>query len=1109
VTSLHLHLLGVPDVRMHGQPVHLRTRKMLGLLIYLAVEEQPHSRGELAELLWHDTPNTARAALRLALHHLGLLLGPGGGLDIDRNRVQLRRDGLWVDALILEARSSDHSREPEPADADLWHGDFLEGLVVRGSPAWDDWLSQRTQHFSECYDTLLARLGHHQLARGLVWDAVATARRRLSYQPLQEDAYLQLARAYLGAGQSAEAHETLRRCREVLERDLGLQPAAETVAFEGHLLSLTRPGANGTALPAALAGGALIGRTAEFAQLAEVYHRAARRAPQAAVLGGEPGIGKTRLAGELLVWAQSRGAQLLRGRALETASQPYAPLTEALHREEARLVGHLSVTQRRDLARLLPGRYGASPEPAEGDMRPRLHEALSAAILALAPQMVGEPLVLLIDDLQWADASTLDALLHLAARLAETLTPLFMLLTARAEYLSVGQPLNGWLSRLQRFLPLSGLILEPLSERDTRHLLRGALPRAGALLLDRLAQWLYSETGGQPLYLTETLRGLLESGALTEEGSGLQLHESRLPRGVEGVRAAIAERLGRLSPAALALAQAAAVLGRGEPFEVLFEVAGLEPEAATLAYEELLRCGLLVEQSGNVAALSHDRVREALRDALASPRRAALHRRAFRSLGARLAPPAVLAAHAAQGNLAAEATLLYEHAAGAAREVGAYADAMTALERALDLLPRRREQQAARVRLRIISNRLSFAQHATLSTAVAVTRRAAAEAAAAGLPGEQAALLNIVTTDLLRSGRLDEAETCAHGALAAARASGQARTESQALLGLARIETARWNWPAAEAYGERACRVAGAEHEDVALLADLALAIARRWSTGALEEARAQIAALLPRARAFERRSVAPVAEEEGVTQRVLWELVWQDIHVGAYDEALIHLQELDGVGGRPWEMICEMRGLIHLRRGDLPAALTATGAALEKAERCHLRFPNVYGIWAVCLLWSGELEEARRAVTRGQSINPAYDHVRDRADSALRFGEVLFALGDEEGALREYRWVLGTYSLPHVLGALLGVAEVWVRRGEVEMAAGCCGVVRLHGAAGRFQENRAQEVLDQLRSAFPDAQIEEAVIQTAGQPLAAVVEHVLNLTASPPPAEVGRSPEA
>lgn len=1097
--SLRLCVLGIPDVRLDGQPVHLRTRKMLGLLAYLAVEGRPHGRDELAELLWPSTPETSRAALRLALHHLGTALG-AAGLDVDRNHVELRRfEGLWVDVLVLEACAENHSRDPEAADTELWRGDFLQGLaLLSASPTWDEWVSRRTRQAGEHYDTLLARLAHHQLAAGQIWDAIATARRRVDHQPLEEDAYVLLAQAQLAADQSAEAHKTLRACRRMLERDLGLEPAAGTLALEARLRGQTATAAASADLPPTLIRGALIGRTTEFARLADVYRRAAHGEAQAVVLSGEPGIGKTRLAGELLAWARSRGARVLHGRAPEVADQPFAPITEALQRETTLLGAALAPASRHDLARLLPTLQAGPPEPVEGDIRPRLYEALGAAVVALAGYAAGEPVVLLVDDLQWADSGTLEALLYLATTL--TLTPLLLLLTARTEYLGTGQPLDAWLARLRRALPLLALALEPLGARDTRHLLASVLPRAAGPLLDRLAHWLHGETGGQPLYLTETLRSLREGGALSDDPAGLQLHEARLPHGVEGVRAAIAERLSRLSPSALALAQAAAVLGREDDFEVLCEVADLNRDAALPAYEELLRCGLLLEHGRGAEALvllSHDRVRETLRDALAAPRRAELHRRAFLALSTRGVPPAVLAGHAAQGGHMVEGIRLYEQAARAAQALGAYDEAAVALQRAVNLRPRRPDQQDARVRLLAIANRLYFERDASLSAAMDATRRAAADAGTAGLPGEQAALLGLLTMDLLRSGQLQEAETCAHSALAAARAAGQIRAEAQALVSLARIETARWNWLAAESYGERARRMAESEDEDVALLAELALAIARRWSVGALEPARRQIAALLPRARAWEQRCAAPTAEEEGIVQRVLWELMWQDVHVEAFDDALHHLAELEGIGGRPWEMIWEARGLIYLRQGDLPGALAVTGAALDKTERCHLRFPNVYGIWALCLLQSGRPDEARRAVERGQSVNPAYDHVRDRADSALRFGEVLLALGDAESALHEYRWALETYSLPHVLGGLRGVAEVWERLGEVAAAAACCGVVLGHGAAGRFEEGRAQAVFDRLRSSNDAALVEEAARQAEARPLVATVKHVLNCSAT------------
>ncbi|WP_019588596.1 ATP-binding protein [Deinococcus apachensis] len=1099
MSQLQLFLLGVPELHLDGQPVHLRTRKMLALLAYLAVDGEAHPRDELADLLWPGPPEKARAALRLALHHIQVALDRDAGLSVTRDSLELRRGGLWVDALDLAARAIDYTRTPDPADLQLWRGDFLQGFAVGGSPLWDDWVSARTLEYAEHYGRLLDRLTQAQLSAGHPWDAISTARRWVDHDPLSEDAYRQLARAQRAAGRNADALETERTCRETLRRELGTAPPQARPHPAAEPDPPQSPPPAMPELPSFLVGDTLIGRQEEFARLVEAYRRAARGAPQAVLLSGEPGIGKTRLAGELLAWARGRQAPLLRGRALETARLPFAVLTEALGRETTWLNERLEARYREDLARLLPDLLNGPVPPALGNMRSRLLEALSAAVLSLLPSPdAREPLVLLLDDLHWADTGTLEALLHLAARLSEFPAPLLMILTARAEYLGTDKPLSSWLARLRRHLPLLALPLGPLTAANTRHLLTGVLPQAPTGLIGRLAGWLFGETGGQPLYLTETLKSLMESGALTTGAHGPQLDEARLPRGVEGVRAAIGERLARLSPAALGLAQGAAVLGRDTPFDVLCAVADLEDEEALMGYEELLRSGLLVElgsEDESLAMLSHDQVRETLRDGLSRPRRQVLHRRAFLALQGRGTPSGTLAQHAVLGGLTSEGATLFEQAALAAKEVGAYDEALTALERALSLVPLHPEQEEHRLRLLLSVAVILFIRDAALSPGLLGRLRQAVEAAGnAGIPGEQAAALHLLAADLLRAGRLDEAESSFQTELIVSRTASASRAEVQALIGLTRVATARWDWATAQAYGEQALRLAGSlgqEHEDLTLTTTLVLAILRRWASGALREAREQIATLLPRAREFERRGLARPSYQGSIFNRVLWELIWQDQHVGAYDEALDHLRELEGLGGRAKEELLATRALIHLRQGDIQNALVASHAAIELSERLHLKFPYVHGIRAVCLLQNDQHDKAQLALAVGQAINATYNHVRDRADSALRFGEVLLALGDPDGAEREYRWVLSTFSLPHVLGALQGMGQVRARRGDGAGAALCFGAVLAHGAAGLYLEERARATLAELCAHFLSNVIDHASNEGALTPLKQVVQRV------------------
>lgn len=1093
--TVELLLLGMPELRVDGRVFRVRTRKMLALLAYLAVEPGPHPREELAALLWRSVTGEARAGLRLTLYHLQQVLGHDALLHVSSDSVELpRRAGLWIDVVALEAHAASHSDSFDPAALDLWRGDFLHGLTISASPAWDDWVSARMRSYAERFDSLLARHAHAQLTAGQGWEAISTARQRIQHDRVNQDAYRQLARAQQAAGLQADALRTERRFQEVLRGELGVDPNRDSA--ETALIRPPGRAAVTAELPPFLVEGSLIGREVEFGQLAHAYHRAAAGTPQAALLSGEPGIGKTRLAGELLAWAHSRQALTLWGRTLETAGQPFAPLVEALGRAELGPDAGLTVLQLNDLALLLPGLMSGPALSGSSDVRYRLLDALSAMILTLAPVTTGEqPLVLLIDDLQWADASSLDALLHLAARLGEVPVPLLLVFTARSEFVGTGTPLAGWLARLRRHLPLLTVQVEPLNADDTRHLLNSVLPRIQPPSLQRLSAWLFSQTGGHPLYLKETIKSLLESGAIRSDAQGIQITQAFLPDLIEGVRAAIGERLARLSPASLSLAQAAAVLGRDAKFDELRQIADLDDPTALHAYEALVRCGLLVElggRGGRQATLSHARVRDTVLATLSGARRLEWHRRTFLILAARHAPPATLAEHATLAGMEPEAAIMLERAATAARDVGAYDEALASLERALSFVPLRPEYQEPRLRLlRTIADTM-FRRDVGLSAALlARIRRSADAAGAAGVPGEQGEALTLLAADLIHSGRPGEARRTAQTALAVVH---DLRGEIKALIQLARAETASWDWPAAEKHALHALqRAQGVDSrgDDLTLWAGLALAINDRWGKGALRPARDDLGRLLEQARGLVRRTEVAQDIQTGILPRLLWELVWQDLLVGEYTSAHGHLRELEGTGLRPKELMLATRSLICLRQGDIEGALAASGVAMEITQRLGLQFPNCYSVRSACLLRAGRLPEARQMVRLGQAASRHYTHVRDRADSALRFGDVLRALGELKAAKRAYHWVLGTFSLPHVLGGLRGMAAVQAQTGDGYGAARCCGAVLAHGGSGIYEEAQAQAVLTDLMERFPMDDIGSAFSEGATTPLGQVVQQV------------------
>src|SRR6266581_7367375 len=646
--DLSLRLLGPPEVRHADQLLLFSTRKELALLIYLAVEGRLHSRKTLSEQFWPEgDARHGRAALRITLLHLRHLLDEGADVS-PVPHLLIQHDTLGLDltsALELDlhilheawtsARASTHTSLTMPEEAHrsllaqlkratgLPRGEFLEGFSLRDAPAFDDWVRFQREYWhlrtSEVFDCL----SQMQFEAGELEAAIETVSRWLVLAPLHEDAYRRLMRLHFAAGDRAAALHAYDTCRALLATGMQTEPTPETVALASRMRAVAPPRRKEAPTPALALSptmfldGPLLGRTAELSTLIKLYHVAQRGQTQVVLLEGEVGIGKTRLATEFLAWAEMEGADVLQGQAFETGGHlPYRPVIEAwrprIERENAPddLLSDLWLAE---LARLLPelcDRYPDLPDPV-GDKsvaRNRLFEAVVRLGQALAARAL---LVLFVDDVQWADAASLDVLHYLARRFAESATPALLLLTLRMAERAMPPGLTEWRTAMERAVPLTHLQLGPLTAEDILRLLQAFGGKGGkdgrrSADLERFGQWLFAETEGQPFYLMETLKVLLERGALasspSEEGgwtlgvTATMEHET-VRRGFfpPSVREVIVARLDRLTPNAFAMLVAGAVLGQGTTFERLCQVADLSEEDGLPALDEVLHSGLLYE----------------------------------------------------------------------------------------------------------------------------------------------------------------------------------------------------------------------------------------------------------------------------------------------------------------------------------------------------------------------------------------------------------------------------------------------------------------------------------------------------------------------------------
>lgn len=368
---LRLHLLGPPEARIGQETLSFPARKAFALLVYLAVEGGMQPRERLAALLWPESSSSrARATLRNSLHQLRTALPDGGFLHVERDALGFNFEAnvlLDVQEVATVSRQLADGPSIENLQAALEHyrGDFLEGFSLGDAPAFDDWASIQRERWHRRLDALFDALSEAQFERGRVRAALETTRRWLAHNELNEIAYRRLMRLYAAAGRRAAALQAYETCRELLASELGVEPAAETwalaVRVEKDEFKPLEDGKKATSLasPAAsFAQGPLVGRAQQFGMLAAAHHRAAQGMPEAIVLVGHAGVGKTRLASEFLAWSEAQGSDLLRGRSFESGQQlPYQLLIDAL-RPRVEVINapedFLSDTWLAELSRLLP-----------------------------------------------------------------------------------------------------------------------------------------------------------------------------------------------------------------------------------------------------------------------------------------------------------------------------------------------------------------------------------------------------------------------------------------------------------------------------------------------------------------------------------------------------------------------------------------------------------------------------------------------------------------------------------------------------------------------------------------------------------------------------------
>ena len=378
----------------------------------------------------------------------------------------------------------------------------------------------------------------------------------------------------------------------------------------------------------------LVARETELARLAVALDASRAGQGRLVLLAGEPGIGKTRLAQEVMLRARAAGCLTLVGRCYEEhGGLPFFPFREALAAAwdiAPPAVRQISRERHAALGRLLPDALPAPAQEEGEEARLRVLRAVEGFLLTLAAV---HPLVLLLDDLHWADHASLDLLRHLARATADA--PLLLLGTYRDVEVGRQHPLEATLTQLRRERLAEVVVLRALAPEGTAALIGAhfGLQAVSAELRDLV----HGRTEGNPFFTEEVLMALAEQGAIYREGEAWQRREMADIAVPESVKAVVGQRVGRLPEATQEMLRPASVLGQEFDLEVLLAAAG-QPEAAVLDQVEAALTARLLEERRmgrrERYAFAHALIAQTLYDEVPRFRLRRLHLRAAEALTA-------------------------------------------------------------------------------------------------------------------------------------------------------------------------------------------------------------------------------------------------------------------------------------------------------------------------------------------------------------------------------------------------------------------------------------------------------------------------------------------
>lgn len=819
--SVHIFLLGRFEVTRGDRilPASLWTRRKAAALLQRLAQERRLLKDQAIDYLWPDAdPVSGANNLYRTLHSLRQTLDAhlGAGtseatLRFDDGILYLH-ESVWTDVAEFTRLSATQPNEPlqrrvsrlEQA-VQLYQGDLLP------DDRYAEWTLGPREDLRRRQREMRLALATHARDVGDYPSAITGLRALLKQDPADEPVHRELMRVYAVTGHRHEALRQYQACIDALTAELNVTPEPETDALYTQILhrEVTPPVVLNRATPAPASEEAerdppLVGRQIELESIRTSLDHARSGHGRIILIAGESGVGKTRLASEVLRIAAAAGMITLSGVAYEQEGQlPYQPFIEAFDRylsEQQRSRDENPITQRR--------RHGGR------DAQQEQWALFNAAASFLTDAASRAPVVLEVDDLHAADEASLQ-LFHYLARHTRT-TAVVLLATYRSDVVTAPTaPLGSLLHALYRERLSETIHLAPLDAQSVGQIMTHTL---GGAIAPELVRTIFDMTEGNAFFVEEMTRALLKADHLVQDSGVWHLRagvEPCVPSDLSELLHARVQRLGTAVEAALA---AAAVIGGAFRFDVLRGVAEL-PDSALLDALDAALASHLLEETADGYRFRHPLIRRTLYDALSRVRRARLHQRTAEAIEAVCAqwPDRLtssvedLAFHYERSDRRGRALEYLIQAGRKAARMYAFGITISYYERALALLDDLGAQADAERRFQLLESLGRYYKMlADTPKAVAAFERALAvrDEQWRPLPREQARIHRLAAVSLLTAGRIDEAATHLGQARTALEAGSDARELANVLYYVAQIHWHRNEYRQAFDVAQRSLTIA-------------------------------------------------------------------------------------------------------------------------------------------------------------------------------------------------------------------------------------------------------------------------------------------------------------